>query len=1380
MSELIGKMIGGFRILAEIKSGGQGQVFKAVCEKPPFDGIEPGTVVAIKVMAVHDEGEPVLEKLEKVTGELVRLSHPNVVKYYGCFREIGLACGLYVVVQELLEGETLKQRLARNPHGLDADEVLRIVDATLAGLECTAASGIVHRNVKPGNIFLCSDGGVKLIDFEDAYQMGDTTTPELGNLVGSFDYIAPDFMNSTFHGDERSDIFSMGVVMHETISGRMPYLRTGGKSGRADFAFLSRWDRLHEDGTNPIKISPRANRLLAHSGEVLAKALAPLPQDRYQTFAEFHEGFKTISYHEIKGGGSTYRFLQQIRGDDFCEVFKSRILDTGRLVVVKSFSEGKDGSRLRHEAMIFRKLMKLLEPNDASYFIEYLDYFAISDEIDAAELPWDCLKAFLVMAYLPDMPGSTLLDAIRAANGALLPRRETFIAFARYAHALAILHKHGIVHRDIKPSNLYFPKGHPENAVLIGFTIACDVARTQSAEGVVGTLAYMPPESILTNNCGDSRRDIYALGLSLYEALTGKTAYPRLPLKHAVITFVTRAKNKELPSFDSPVVVSRPKLLQLLKDMTNLDPEKRIRDAAEVERRLAELVSDVKEQDLSGVLCLDDTPPSTNNDNATKNSEMKPDEVPTDDAATLNPASDTETGGCRVEAPLTSWKIAADGFQCRRVIGRGGQSVVFEAVCTKPVLDGINVGAKVALKVLNGYGSDDDLRKFNELIKRLPSSVVRHYGCIRVCRGNDSATAIVMDLLQGETLRSRLCRRPHGLDVDEAVGIMKSLVITLSSLHSLGVIHRDIKPGNVFIGHDGCVTLLDFTSAKWNGDAIEPMAGRGIGTPKYRAPEMKSPDFTGDEKSDIYSASLVLREMLCGKTDDEAGSKSKSRRSGLFRHVKQTVNDRIADVGKLSSDLLRIIKRGLSIRYWRYGTCNKLLADLEKIRFPIYEYDNHRYMRLSYERCSGCVANGVAYGKMLDIGTGQVFKWKTFKMDVVKPRKYDEYAFWCPYSLGETRLGSWSWLAKVKDNCLRLDLEAAFPMRDGKERLMLLVYSLGMDAPENTLRYQGNALCAKSLGERQRDAICLTKRLCVSDALTAFARYARGVSILHEAGIETVDVAPDILLYEDGHPSSSAITCRRYDCQCVLHRGHAGPGSLPVPQECWPSDWWQSECCLTFFYRLPNGDMCDAFALGLCLYEAITGRKGYGAPLLDKYGHIIHRGKLSIDLDDQILVKHPDVADVIRQMTEIDKRRRLRDMRKIEDVLRLLAVKYRLVGSEIRTSLKCEGLPNKAAECASVGLNGCNADARMSSLIPYGFGGNYTKDVDYMSNVLVALRKVTSRKYIVPRMIRNIAEGPFMGIPESKDLDEYRECSPRNHCDCSVPEVFYEGDPDVT
>ena len=186
-----------------------------------------------------------------------------------------------MVVQEFLSGETLKDRLLRNASGLDVDEALRIADEALAGLIYVSRCKIVHRDVKPGNLFLCTNedgtpGPMKLIDFEIARQSGGTATASIGNIRGTFDYMAPDFTNPEFRGDARSDIFSMGVVLHEMLVGKTPYRRLDGDEKQANFAFLARWTSA-TTGESPIKISPKVRRLLVHADEVLSKALA---QDR--------------------------------------------------------------------------------------------------------------------------------------------------------------------------------------------------------------------------------------------------------------------------------------------------------------------------------------------------------------------------------------------------------------------------------------------------------------------------------------------------------------------------------------------------------------------------------------------------------------------------------------------------------------------------------------------------------------------------------------------------------------------------------------------------------------------------------------------------------------------------------------------------------------------------------------------------------------------------------------------------------------------------------------------------------------------------------------------------------------------------------------------
>ena len=572
------KILGGFRVLEEIQagSGSQGTVYKAVCEDAKHGLVPVGTVVALKVMAVQDEGGVQWRKLQKRTAELAKLDHPNVVKYHGCFSESGLFNDVHVVVQEFLQGETLKEKLAKRKTGLDVDEGLRVVDSALAGLEYTAGCGLVHRDVKPGNIFLCDDGGVKLIDFEIAKQEGGTATASVGNIRGSFDYMAPDFTNAEFHGDVQSDVFSMGVVLHEVLSGKTPYERLEGDDKQANFAFLSRWSQTVAEGHSPIHISSRIKRLLAHADEVLMQSLAQKREDRYQDFTAFRAGLKTIRFRSLKSGSTSYQLLQFIGKGGFGEVFKARNRQTGQLVAVKHLMKSAYAERFYREAKIMKKLT-------SPCFVRFVDFFMM--ESGGGQ------EAFLVMAFLDGMPGSSLRDAIKRRAETPMAWRDVFVAFERYVRGLLAMHQQGIFHRDIKPSNLYYPPGHPELSAIMDLGIARDVNGTATTGQVPGTLDYMPPEVVTTDNRGDGGMDIYALGLCLYEALTGKMAFPRLPSgSTAYATFFDRARSKRSPVFDAPEVKDDAEILSLLTDMTNPDIAHRLRNAGVLLKRLQTII----------------------------------------------------------------------------------------------------------------------------------------------------------------------------------------------------------------------------------------------------------------------------------------------------------------------------------------------------------------------------------------------------------------------------------------------------------------------------------------------------------------------------------------------------------------------------------------------------------------------------------------------------------------------------------------------------------------------------------------------------------------------------------------------------------------------
>ena len=324
MAGLSGKTLGGFRILEQIQDeeSAQGIVCKAICEaENPSVSVSKGQIVALKVMPVRDDNRrQQWRKLENRTKELAQLNHPNIVRYYGCFCEQGEWNQLHVIVQEFLEGETLKERLKRFPAGLDVDEGLKIIDFALDGLAHTASKGIVHRDIKPGNIFICeeyADGKkqltVKLIDFEIAKQGHGSTTASTGNLRGSFNYMAPEFLDAKFRGDLLSDVFSMGVTLHETLTGKLPYDLIDGNGEDAILDFVARWKSL-SDGKNPVLISTDINRLLAHTDKLFLGCLSPAREQRFSSFEDFRSAIKNVRFRTLTNpeSGSAYQMLQFI------------------------------------------------------------------------------------------------------------------------------------------------------------------------------------------------------------------------------------------------------------------------------------------------------------------------------------------------------------------------------------------------------------------------------------------------------------------------------------------------------------------------------------------------------------------------------------------------------------------------------------------------------------------------------------------------------------------------------------------------------------------------------------------------------------------------------------------------------------------------------------------------------------------------------------------------------------------------------------------------------------------------------------------------------------------------------------------------------------
>jgi eukaryotic-like serine/threonine-protein kinase len=211
-----GTRLGPYEILAPLGAGGMGVVYRARDARLDRD-------VAIKVIAdplAHDA--EALRRFEREARSVAALSHPNIVALH----DVGEADGVPFAVTELLEGESLRARLARGPLGWR--QAAAIARAIADGLAFAHTREIVHRDLKPENVFLTNDGRVKILDFglartvRPAAAAADLPTFDgtlAGNMVGTIGYAAPEQVRGQPIGPT-ADIFSLGCVLYEMVTGR--------------------------------------------------------------------------------------------------------------------------------------------------------------------------------------------------------------------------------------------------------------------------------------------------------------------------------------------------------------------------------------------------------------------------------------------------------------------------------------------------------------------------------------------------------------------------------------------------------------------------------------------------------------------------------------------------------------------------------------------------------------------------------------------------------------------------------------------------------------------------------------------------------------------------------------------------------------------------------------------------------------------------------------------------------------------------------------------------------------------------------------------------------------------------------------------------------
>jgi serine/threonine protein kinase/Tol biopolymer transport system component len=278
-----GTKLGPYEILSPLGAGGMGEVYRARDSRLDRS-------VAIKILPAHLSADPARKlRFEREAKTVSALNHPNICSLF----DVGSQDGTDFLVMECIEGESLADRLAKGP--LPTEQVLKIGTEIADALDRAHRSGVVHRDLKPGNIMLAKTGA-KLLDFGLAKPVVAAATAvtltnvpasspvtEKGIIVGTFQYMSPEQVEGK-ELDGRSDIFSLGAVLYEMLTGQRAF------AGKSQFSVASAI--LEKDPAPITTIKPLTPRNLDH---VVRRCLAKDPDDRWQSARDLALELRSIS-----------------------------------------------------------------------------------------------------------------------------------------------------------------------------------------------------------------------------------------------------------------------------------------------------------------------------------------------------------------------------------------------------------------------------------------------------------------------------------------------------------------------------------------------------------------------------------------------------------------------------------------------------------------------------------------------------------------------------------------------------------------------------------------------------------------------------------------------------------------------------------------------------------------------------------------------------------------------------------------------------------------------------------------------------------------------------------------------------------------------------